>query len=210
MTRGYRALAAALGLRPAHRRGQFIADLKRAIVHLVDDGIMALKSSRSTRGERWPGERVAQVADRGGLADAGLAGEDRDAGLDGQPAEDMLEAEVVVAALVEGRAPPWGVGGGGGQNVREGSCRVLLGLEGLHALKRNCGISSCIPGPKSGFAPEPEVGAQCVSSARCQRPRAAPYSTGWRSNESCLAPNPLHPTNLCHVLSSRLFQCAPR
>ena len=33
----YRALAAALGLRPAHRRGQLIADLKRAIVHLVDD-----------------------------------------------------------------------------------------------------------------------------------------------------------------------------
>ena len=33
----YRALATALGLRPAHRRGQLIADLKRAIVHLVND-----------------------------------------------------------------------------------------------------------------------------------------------------------------------------
>lgn len=33
----YRGLAAALGLRPAFRRGQLIADLKRAITHLVDD-----------------------------------------------------------------------------------------------------------------------------------------------------------------------------
>ena len=51
-----------------------------------------------------PGERVAQVAERGGLADAGLTSEDGDAGLCGQPAEDAREAEVLLAALVEGRA----------------------------------------------------------------------------------------------------------
>jgi|GEM_PF-6542130 len=49
-------------------------------------------------------ETAAKVAHRGGLADAGFAGDDADAGLGGEPGEDTSEALEVRVAVEEGLA----------------------------------------------------------------------------------------------------------